>query len=691
MRKILITCWISLSSGYAFSQGEDNEIDLQLFVEEIFQLQEDDLQYEDLYESLLLLYTSPLNLNEASRDDLYSLYILNEDQIDALIEHRQSSGKLLSIYELQAIEGYDLPTIRKILPFVTVAEGRSDTRNLLQRIIEEKNKFLIVRVERTLEKEQGFTPPDTTSSGDLSSRYEGGRNKVYSRFRVSRSKDFSLGFTLEKDEGEAFGFDRDINRYGADFSSFHIVLENQGRWKSIALGDYQIQLGQGLILGAGFNPGKGSETITTIRRASTGIRPYSSVLESGFFRGAAATYSVGRFDLTGFYSNQLQDANVQQDTTFTEFDEFISSIQATGFHRTPTELQNKDQVREQIVGSNLMYRSRQDKLQVGVTFVNTNYDVPLFRTPNNYNQFEFQGDLNYTFGLYSNYRWQNINFFGEAAMSESGGIGGIGGLIASFSRRVSLSLVLRNYQRDFHSFYGNAFGESSRNINESGIYWGLKFEPIRTVQITGYYDRFRFPWLRFRAEAPSDGHEYLIRITHRPTKTLSVYGQFRQESKERNSGLEGNLQLLSVGIKRNYLINLDYKPNDIVSLKSRVQWSDFEFENQRTTGFALIQDFNFTINKLKIGTRFALFDTDDFENRQFAYEKDVLYSFSIPAYNGVGIRNYLLIQYNLGRKVTVWARIARTSRRDVDTIGSGLGEIDGDHRTDLKVQARYTF
>ena len=36
----------------------------------------------------------------------------------------------------------------------------------------------------------------------------------------------------------------------------------------------------------------------------------------------------------------------------------------------------------------------------------------------------------------------------------------------------------------------------------------------------------------------------------------------------------------------------------------------------------------------------ALFDTDDFDNRQYIYEKDVLWAFSIPAY----VCNYVFLR-----------------------------------------------
>ena len=85
----------------------------------------------------------------------------------------------------------------------------------------------------------------------------------------------------------------------------------------------------------------------------------------------------------------------------------------------------------------------------------------------------------------------------------------------------------------------------------------------------------------------------------------------------------------------------------------------------------------------------ALFDTEGNENRQYAYERDVLYAFSIPAYSGRGIRNYLLVQYRMSRKVDIWARIARSTFYDRNEIGTGLETIEDDRRTEVKLQLRY--
>lgn len=703
------------------------EIDMDAFIQELFALQDADVNYEDLYESLFQLYRNPLNLNRANAEDLRALFILSERQINNFIQHRKNTGKLINIYELQAIEGFDLNTIYKLLPFVSVRDVglNSDSRSLLQRILQEDNQFLLVRYQRTIEEREGFrrfiSPldfPFEDYATEIPNYYLGSPDSWYIRYRISHPKDFSIGFTLEKDAGEEIAFDPNTKRYGADFFSYHATFYNQGRFKAIALGDYQIQLGQGLLMSAGFQVGKGAETVNTVRRSHTGIRPYTSKLETGFFRGAAATYEMGKFELTGFYSNVLEDASLEFNTSSSvDFDEdnpiainrataFQTSgvftdgqlledtpinTSLTGFHRTPSEIARKDRIRVQAAGGNLTYRSDDNNLLVGLTALNTTFSIPLNRDSSDYNQFEFRGKDNLNLGFHYSYNWRNFNFFGEIANASSGGIGFLSGFVSSLSSKVQLAMLYRHYDRDFHSFYGASFGEYSTNINENGLYIGLKIQPNKYWIFTAYADQYQSNWLRFRADAPTKGRDYRLRITHKPNRKTNIYAQFSSETKELNvPDNDTKIDFVMPATRNNYLINADFKASKVVSLKSRLQFSTYE-QLERTKGYAAIQDLNFSFRKIKLSTRFALFDTDNFDNRQYVYEKDVLYSFSIPAYSGRGYRNYYLLQLKPVRNIDIWLRYAITTFLEKDEVGSGLQEIDGSKVSDLKVQVRYKF
>ncbi|HLP32901.1 MAG TPA: hypothetical protein VK202_05475, partial [Bacteroidia bacterium] len=77
--------------------------------------------------------------------------------------------------------------------------------------------------------------------------------------------------------------------------------------------------------------------------------------------------------------------------------------------------------------------------------------------------------------------------------------------------------------------------------------------------------------------------------------------------------------------------------------------------------------------------------------RLYAFENDLLYQFSVPALQDKGMRYFLLIRYKPIRSVDVWLKLGSTVYTNKNTVGSGLDEINGNARTDLKIQIRYSF
>jgi hypothetical protein len=492
---------------------------------------------------------------------------------------------------------------------------------------------------------------------------------------------------LEKDAGEQFIWDPSTNRYGTDFQSFHIQVQEKGIVKNFIIGDYQLQIGQGLLSSAGFSMGKGSETINTVRRNHLGLRPYTSVIESGFYRGLATTINYKTVDITTFYSHQNRDAILR--TGDVEQEGFITSLQSSGFHRTISEINAKNSIEEEVIGGNIAYQSKNKLLQFSTTAIYTSYSTPLIITPRYYNQFDFSNDHNLIIGMSGSYQWRNLNVFGEAGRSQNGGIGAVAGLLSSLTPKLDLALSLRHYDVDFHSLYGKAFGENTINKNENGTYWGLKYKHNRKFTLSAYYDIFDFPWLKSGVKSPSGGYEYLMKLQFKPSKTVNLYVQYREEEKSKSLDNEiNNIDILKAGLKRNLVVNADYKSNKMLSFKTRFQMSNYGINNIATKGAAIIQDATFKIGKFTMSGRYALFQTDDYENRQYVYEKDVLYAFSIPAYDGIGSRNYFLLQYKHNRNWHFWARYSVTHYRDRKKISSGSEEIDGNIKSALKLQLR---
>lgn len=672
---IALFCLTALTS-VANSQDRA-EINLEQFAEERFQIQDAEVDYETLYETLLLYHSSPLNLNKTERDELAALYILNPAQLNAFFQYRDQFGSFLSIYELQAIPGFDSETIHQLKPFIDIKQ-KNDPRPLAKRIFTEKNNYLLLRYGTNLPYQRG-------------DNFQGDSNHLYGRFRVQHSNDFSIGFTFEKDAGESFTWNPSKRQHGFDFYSGHIMVNNQGIFKTLLVGDFQMQFGQGLVYGSGFSVGKGAETTNSVMRNNLGIRPYSSVQESGFFRGLGATFKINHLESTLFFSYNHLDGRRISDTTYSDFEEFFHGIQTSGYHRTPGEIQAKDEIQEMATGYGITYKVNRE-LTVGAAGLYTQYSVPIEKKPTNYNQYEFSGYRNWLSSIFANYNWQNFMLFGECAISQSGGTGAIAGFISSLSSQVDFSWLVRHYDKNFHSEYSSGFGENSRTINENGMYWGLKYRPSKKYEFAIYFDRFSFPWLKYQVEAPSRGYEYLSRITFKPKRSTTLYLQFREERKEKTQHNESsNLNQLTQLIRRNYLLNLDLEINRFFQLKTRVQGSSYKEGSSWTSGFAILQDLNLSLGKIKLSTRFALFDTENYANRQYVYERDVLYSFSVPAYNGTGSRTYFLIQYPLSKKMKIYIRYATYDFVEKNLVTTGWSQPRKSYQSQVKCMLKLSI
>ncbi|MFC3414987.1 helix-hairpin-helix domain-containing protein [Algoriphagus hitonicola] len=670
-------------------------IDLDELIERLFPVQDEELDYESIYEVLLQLYLNPLDLNQASAEELQQFFLLNQNQINSLLNYREKFGPFLTLYELQAIPGFDMELIESIVPFFTLQSTGRKTRPFLQRLQEEEQAYFLFRSRRVWQTRRGFTAADTSSTGRISSRYLGDPNDLYLRFRIQHPRDFSLGFTLDKDAGEQFIWDRKSARYGFNFFSYHFTRYEVGNWKTITLGDYQASFGQGLVFGAGYSLGKGVETVPTARRSSIGLIPYTAALEFGFFRGIAATRKLGKWNSTVMFSYAPRDGRIDEalDSLENEPSRF-SSLNQSGLHRTASELSTKNQLRELSLGTNLNYTSSDGRWNSGLNFLHTQFGTTWQRDPRPYNQYEFAGKSNQLGSIYWSWNWKNINFFSESAISKSGGKAILAGMLTSLDPKIDLSVLWRKYDRDFHSFYGNAFSENTRPINEQGTYLGLEIRPHKNWKINSYYDFFRFPWLKFRVYAPSNGFEWLSRVTFSPFRELSTYLQIRQEQKDRNLTDSGEPQLTYTPLpidRINGMWGLEYQVNPQLFIRSRILWSRVKQIKDPTHGFLIYQDIRYAGNRWKISGRYALFDALEYDNRLYAFENNVLWTFSIPALFGQGQRYYLLGEFDLGRKLTFYFRYAKTTYTDRNEISSGLQQIEGNTISETTFMIRYLF
>jgi hypothetical protein len=682
---------------------------------------DNDVDLTNLFQLLLDRANDPLDLNRASAEDLSALMLLNDVQVSSLLQHIRRNGPLLSLYELQAIHGWDVATINLVRPFIAVRDEPLATRASLKEILAKGGHELTVRSTTTIQQRRGYLDqrnlfgqayaypngaplPDAAigavrdSLRDNSKVYLGSPYRLYTRYRFRYRQNVSVGFTLEKDEGEEFF--RGTQRQGFDFQSAHFFLRNARGLKALAIGDYQAQFGQGLAFWNGLAFAAKSSYTLNVKRNAMGLMPYTSVNENLFLRGAAATFGLGkRFDLTAFGSYKGLDANsltVAQatDTLATNLAEVtFGSFQEDGYHRTASEAAKKRVVNETIYGGHLRYHGQ--GWSIGATYANVGYDATLARNVKPYNQFEFQGNGNATMGIDWNVLFRNTTWFGEAARSSNGGVAMNSGLLVALDRRVSLSLLFRDYRRDYQGIYTKAFAESTNPWNERGLYTGIELRPDRRWQVNAYFDQFRFPWLRYLTDAPSDGFDWLAQVTWRPSKKVELYVRARHQDRAKNTGeTVTGIDPLVRTEQTNYRLNATCKVSDAVSLRTRIETVDYQRGDLPLQhGFLLYQDVVHrpVRSPLELTLRFALFESGSYDARIYAYENDLIGLFTIPAYYGRGIRWYGMARLTPLRRVDVWVRYGAWIYRDRSTVSSGLQEINGNVSSDLKLQMRWMF
>lgn len=676
MRYLILIIAFYFQRGVCFSQDfPRQEINFQQVLDDIVGPQGEDAN-EEQQENLMQYLSHPLDLNIVTAEELKVLHVLSDEQIQNLLHYRSTHGDFISIYELQAIPGMQLSDVYRLVPFVTAHDPASMlNKNLFSRMRDVSENYFLVRYSQLLQEKDGF------ASGQENT-FRGSPAKVYVRCRASKPGDFSFGFTLEKDEGEKLEWNPSHKIYGFDYISFHGQLLNKKRIVNLIVGDFQGQFGQGLTLGIS-GVGKGGETITSIRRSNIGFAPYTSAYEVGGFRGVAGTIKLtDRFHVSTFLAMNYRDGSFTNDSVF-------SSLQTTGLHRNTNELEKRKTIREQNAG--LIFQYHHGQLDGGVIFHYMQYAQSLQRKASPYNQFAFGGADNLNTGFYLNYSYNNFSFFSEFSKSVNGGAGFIGGLLGSLSNKFDLAFAIRNYDQNFHTLYGNALSENTVPQNEQGVYWGWKYRWNRKYSFSGYVDLFRFPWLRFRSYRPSVGHEWLFRFDYQPSRKMLLSFQTRTEIKDRNASDETPLYYVNPARKKNFLLGAQYGIGQKLRLKTRIQYSEFKFAERTTSGVCLMQDVMADVGRFKVNLRYAIFDTDDYDNRQYAYENDVWLAYSLPAYDGRGIRKVAVIHYKLNRSLGFWLRFSRTRYADRDSSGSGLDTVGGNIRDEIKLQAMYRF
>ncbi len=616
----------------------------------------------------------PVDLNRASRDDLYALRLLNELQIESFLNYRERLGPLLNLYELQAVPGWELSDIRRILPYVGVNTELDERYGSVWRSLWHGRNELLLRWGRPV--------PWTFRSA------EGSADLLAVRFLHGFDRHLRFGMTAEKDPGEAFF--RAAHSRGFDFYSAHLwVHRATPMLETIALGDYSVRLGQGLVLQTRFAPGKSAETMAVVRGGPR-IAPYSGFGEALFLRGGALVFRLGRrWEVTALASYRRRDANVREQVDSADVGlakRFFTSLQTSGLHRTPSELESKGAVGERLGGAVLAYRWKSGALAFNA--VHIAYDLPWAPAPAPYRLHVFHGSRLTSLSADYSWGWRNWYAFGEVARSQNGGVAAVNGVLVNPDSRITMALLHRYFAPRYQAIHAAPFAETSGAHNEHGLYWGVEVRLGRQWRLNAYADLWRHPWLRFATAAPSHGCEYLGRLMWTLRHGASLYLLWMREVKERNSSSHSE-RLMLEHQRHRLRLHAAYRLEGGIEMRSRVEWTRFSVVGgPPSRGFLAYQEVLVRPLGARLSglARFVIFDTQDYDARIYAYENDLFAAVSIPGFAGRGSRYFFNIQWRVAPQLQLEARYEQTIQRVPSSPSGSTGRF-----SEWKLQARFRW
>lgn len=602
---------------------------------------------EDIATNLADIAANPININQATPDDLLKLHFLSEEQIERILIYRDEHP-LCSLYELQLIPGLKEWEYRYLAAFVYIGEKEPQKITAHDIFTYSKHELNIRMDARQIESQ---------------------KDPFYAaiKYRFRSMERVEAGLQAERDPREPLYYPKKI--YGADHWGGYLQLNKIFPYvKTIVLGDYRAGYGLGLVTSTGISYGKTSY-IANLNFGKNGLSKYAGVNEYNFLRGGGVTVEIGEAQLSGWYSYKKVDANLQNG--------HFSSILQTGYHRTETEIAHKRTVGQHVAGFNFNWTHH--AWRVGITSQLTALSDTLQPKRNSYNTHYFSGTKQATIGLYSHYSGHRWMAFSEVATSSNTkwGLAALAGAKIRPIEDLYLIAIGRYYSPWYDNLFAAAFGENGRNQDEYGLYLGIEARQWKNWRIAGYADFFGFSGPKYRIPKAIQGCE-----------------------------LQGEAEYSDQHWRSLLRVKYKYKYDQKATLRYQSGWSDGEWNicadingtiyrvyndgSIPTLGGAIAAQVGYHFKQVPIvvQTRAEAFLIPDWNNRIYLYENDVLGAFSIPAIYGKGGRWYVNARYKMSEHWSLYLRIAETVFAHDWVVKKSL---DSASRTDIHLLVRMSY
>lgn len=648
------------------------------YFHEIYAMEEiDEASIENDYEHLCELESSPLNINTLTPEDLYLIPGINRDQIDDIIKYRDRYGEFKTIEELALIESIDRPLRLFLCNFIVaepIIKNKWYSRPTLDSIMRKGHGEILTYTNIPLYDREG------DKNGYLGYKY-----KYNIKLSGKFSDNIKYGFCASQDAGEPLFANK--NKWGTDYYSFYIKVNNIGRLKTFVLGQYKIKFGMGLIQNNCFGYGK-QMMLSSMNNYDATITGHATRSDGGHFQGFANTLDLGRtgsiakWTLTSFWSYRKIDASLNKDGS-------ISTISTTGYHRTPAEMEKKNNSSSLNVGTHINYK--RNGLYIGASMVYNWFDRPLNPNPSNnhysYKTYYAQGYDFWNMSLNYGYISGRFTFSGETATGSCQSIATINSLEVKLNKDITVNAVQRFYPYKYYAINAKAFNDGGYTQNESGIYAGIIWSATKRITINAYSDLSYFPWIKYYTNDYSYSFDNNISLKY-DQGNWTVQAKYKFRIKQRN-----NSEKTAIINRYSNKIRISIQRTmEKISTTTNIDLSRFSYTDNRSYGYSITQNISIQTHKKATIYAFAsYFDTEDSNTSVYLSERTIPGTYTSTTFYGKGIRVSSVIKSMLTSNIIVNFKVGFTKYFNRNVISSGLRMIKHSYQTDVDLSVKYKF
>lgn len=662
------------------AEGQEREIDI-LLGNILESVSDENADLEEITAVFLKLLDNPLDLNLASKEDLYNLFILNDFQVESLLDYRKVFGRFYSVYELQYVDGFDKSILDLLKPFITAGITLSEEPLNLNNLLSNSRHEFIIRSKRVLNNQQGYSSITKEEfEKKPESRYLSGPLYSMLQYRVSSSDKFSLNITAENDPGEPFVFKS--GKFGPDYFSFSLEFKGRGVIDKIIVGDFSAGFGQGLVFWSSFNPVSFQTDPLKIKMTDHNFKSYKSTGEVNFLRGAAITMKSGKFLFNGAFSYRKLDAKIT--------DNKYTVIYETGEHNTIGRISTKNQLDEGIILGNVSYCG--NNFKTGITLSGFGFDKSNGKSYSEYNAFQKYDGIFGNAGIDFVYVTSKVRYFGEAALDIRLNPAAMGGIIGYF-RNISYGCLIRYYSLGYNAPHSSPYSQNTRPNNEKGIKLSLLHKNIFKWRLYSSFDYTYYSGPRYRVSSPSyeidSKFELVNDVKEKGAQSFTFkFNRRFYDLKDINGNvfLQGHNKISVKG-------SIRYSVWDRIVFSNRAEVNLYKADNELTTiGYMVYNDIKYSTknSKFSISVRNQYFKAKEWDNRIYVSESDLASLYSSVCY-GDGLKSYILLSCKIFKSSSIRFKYSLLIYFDRDKIGEGLSLIDSPSKHELKIQLNHKF